>query len=278
MVGNHPGDDDIDGIIAMGSWGNGGFAIEFPQTLDAKYLKFIEDENEFSMDGVTYSNNNAKLRFAWIAGYDKDDKFIDYFYYGKMDENENSYTGGGYIYVDIDVNISGTVKVTESFWEENYVYEPNLKKGWNIMYFSESFVREDGKEVATKEWKTATVNGLKWYASEDFWDLFDMIDPEIEAERYGVLAGIVFDTETQIPLKNVLVSISPIGKEVFTDETGHIWIEDLELGEYTVTLTKDDYETKTEIVFIEDGKNSFTFELEPILPQEDGDDGDGTTN
>ena len=148
--------------LATGNWNNGGFTIELPKTVDAEYLYTVDYEST-----VTVSNKNAKQFCAWFIGYDADDGLVDDFWYAKQGMVNNSLTYAEYIYVDSDVNISGTEKYSDEGYEWNFVYSLTLKKGWNITYWVESETEKSGKTVYNGEHKNSTVSGLKWYSSED---------------------------------------------------------------------------------------------------------------
>ena len=97
-------------VLATGNYSNGGFTIELPQTVDAKYL----EELDFS-SSVTVSNENAKiLWWTYFGGVDADDEYFCEFIYGKLDKYTwdpyyaSDFTNVLYIYVDSNVNISGT--------------------------------------------------------------------------------------------------------------------------------------------------------------------------
>ena len=146
------GDNDV--AIATGNWSNGGFTIDLPETVEANHLRTLD---RFA-PSVTVSNNNAKGVFwTFIGGFDVDDRRVDYFYNIKGDNNSTTWVE--YIYVDMDVNITGTF----SDDEETRVYSLSLKKGWNITY--RTWIRGTG----VTERSSTAVSGLKWHSSRDFW-------------------------------------------------------------------------------------------------------------
>ena len=172
-------DDESDDLVALvtGNWSNGGFTIELPQTLDAKFLfplALFAEGIPWWKDNITVSNNNAKitLDFPEILGFDKDDEHVASF--KNIKEDENSWTEVVYWYADIYVNISGSAIIPRNppdddwdeeyyYSEENIVYSLELKKGWNIVYFiTSSYTVEVGKKGMYLEFTTETVDGLKW--------------------------------------------------------------------------------------------------------------------
>ena len=141
-------DDEIV-VIATGDWSNGGFTIELPKTVDAKYLE------PFS--------GNVKVSGPIVAGFDEDDEFVTIFVCGKKENGPplpypdvNYYYRAYYIYSDSDLNVSD---------------EFSLKKGWNFKHVATgAFVIVDGGYVFLDEQSTFSnnVSGMKWYSDEDF--------------------------------------------------------------------------------------------------------------
>jgi len=161
-----------DDVLVTVDFKNGGFTLDLPETLAAKYLAsfeatFYRDEDEVNQ--LNISNKNAKMTLAEIEGFDADDESVTYFVYGK--EDNNSSTVAYYIYSDSDVDISGTIKTTddEYDWEDNENYSLNLKKGWNVIYLIEyDSTYKDGKEISNASITSSPVSGLKWYGNEDW--------------------------------------------------------------------------------------------------------------
>ena len=149
MMYDHEGKRVV--ALATGKWSNGGFTIELPKTVDAKYLvPAVEQYNYLS--NLTVSNINAKIGHASFIGYDKDDNIVAAIYYGKWDFNFS--IGAYYYYADCDVDIFG--KDEEVLMKQDYSL--NYKKGWNKYYQISPMV--------VGEWVRSTtnvVNGLKWW-------------------------------------------------------------------------------------------------------------------
>ena len=153
--------DEKEEVLATGNWSNGGFTIELPKTVDAKYLEPMFDEDNIPPT-VTISNKDAKFCETWIIGYDKDDKYVDGFIYGNKNKEVNTHYWAEYIYADSDINISGTY--------EDRVLSISLKKGWNVTYTTMSCKREDEITRCTMErFLSTTVSGMKWYCDDGFW-------------------------------------------------------------------------------------------------------------
>ena len=151
-------------MIAEGTWSNGGFTIDLAgKTLSNDYLYKFDDGDMPST--VKISNKDAKVCEDFrLVGVDEDGDDVTDFYYYK--EDTNSEAGAGYFYVDSDVTITGTEKHSEEDWESTSTIKLNLKKGWNVTYYSGSCKESGSKEVCTSTWTTNSVGGLKWHAEE----------------------------------------------------------------------------------------------------------------
>ena len=137
--------------IAAGMYANGGFTLTLPSTPNGNFLYGIEETFGNESD-IKYSNKNAKISVVVIfEAYDKDDEYVGEFYCGKFDATTE--IDVNFIYADRDVTVTGSVGEKDDTMD----YSVSLKKGWNMVYYTEN-------EVSTKE-KT----GMKWY----FWDSED---------------------------------------------------------------------------------------------------------
>ncbi len=73
----------------------------------------------------------------------------------------------------------------------------------------------------------------------------------ISCEGYKIADGYVYDAETHIPLDSVLCKVLETNEEVYTDSTGHYYVEGPFGGclndclDMTVMYTKSGYKTKT---------------------------------
>lgn len=148
-------------VLAEADFINGGFTIDLPETVDGKYLHQF-DEIFFYYETLTISKKDAKaLHDLRIYGYNSSGKRIAVFSNEKYVGNEYSeiYAMTEYLWVDNDVNISGSYKDTEDKdYVETYSVSLILKKGWNVVYMSENDT-EKGYKV---EIKTSPISGLKW--------------------------------------------------------------------------------------------------------------------
>jgi len=149
-------DSELDEDVTLTSvnYTNGGFTMTLP-TPAARYL--VRTDSYFDDSGIDISKVNVKLLiiesfegFGSTSGGFNYDDWVDDFILGKVDGNLA--TIAIYIYADGDVTISGSDDWTN--------YSLSLKRGWNIVYYTE---RLQGKDQCT----TTAVSGLKWYTEQD---------------------------------------------------------------------------------------------------------------
>lgn len=85
--------------------------------------------------------------------------------------------------------------------------------------------------------------------SEPNWDFYADID------------GKVLDDNTSEPVENVLVTLSPSGKNATTDADGCFEFRDLEARQYTVTVQKVGYSTNRKTINAISGENELTITI-----------------
>jgi hypothetical protein len=73
------------------------------------------------------------------------------------------------MYADRDVTLIGSMSEDEDANVVTITYDLSLKKGWNLVYVTWTETETEINVVGT----TTPVEGLKWYAEKDFWELFD---------------------------------------------------------------------------------------------------------
>jgi len=164
--------DDKEVTLATGNYTNGGFTIIIPDYLPIKYLAPVED----IASTVEISNTEVNIaKGFYIQGFDKDNKYVTTFFYGKKD-GSTTYSID-YVYADSEVDISGTGVKTFTYEddeglevevEENYDFSLKLKKGWNNTYIAKSKTYENDTEVWTIEITSSAVEGYKWYSGDDW--------------------------------------------------------------------------------------------------------------
>lgn len=70
----------------------------------------------------------------------------------------------------------------------------------------------------------------------------------IEYNMFGTIEGRVLDYDTNEALEYVSVQLSPGGKNVTTSIDGTFAFEDLDAGQYSLTVQKNSYETNMKTV------------------------------
>ena len=131
--------------ITQAPYLNNGFTLELPATLGAKYLETLDADD---LEGITVSDRNFKSGFLDdLRGYNENDEEIGDFYL--EEENEDSEHDAVWLYVDRDVTIKGETKYIDEEYDEEYIekYDLTLKKGWNIVYGSDTESYENGRDV-----------------------------------------------------------------------------------------------------------------------------------
>ena len=78
-------------------------------------------------------------------------------------------------------------------------------------------------------------------------------DLQLNPNVFCTISGTVIDLYTGDPIQQVLVTLSPIGKNVFTVEDGRFEFVDLDARQYTVTAQKTGYITNRKTVMPEAG-------------------------
>ncbi len=142
---------------------NGEFIMDLPVTVDDKYLKKIDGSY---LHILKVSNKTAKGVSIYFEAY-KSGVCVGNFYHAQ--KKSNSEIEALFVYVDGNVEITGSDSRTdihrdsygnyrgETTW--NTSYNVSLKKGWNIIYYTEI---QSGSTIT----ETATTNvpdGMKWY-------------------------------------------------------------------------------------------------------------------
>ena len=121
---------------------NGQFTIKLT-TPGSESLKNIANE---MADGLTISNRSAKCSYVHFSGY-KDGMRVSSI--NMHPSNLSEKIGVAMLYVDNDVNVSGTLVFDDDDATEKYTYEVNmnLKKGWNTVV--DKLVKENHASMTT---------------------------------------------------------------------------------------------------------------------------------
>jgi hypothetical protein len=144
--------------VASGKYENGGFTINLPATVPAKYLEQLFDDG--IPKSIKISDTNAKAAaFFGIEAYKGEDE-VGSFYYD-LEVNDYSSIEAFFIYADRDVTITGSwTETDEEDWTSTETYNVSLKKGWNKMY--EKHTASETNQTETSEVTTTELGGLKW--------------------------------------------------------------------------------------------------------------------
>ena len=140
------GDEGAGFAVESGPYKNGGFTIDFPESVSSKYLDYIFDDPE---EGVKVSDEKTQGAILFFSGYSKSGEWVGLFNHEK--ETKTSYSEAEYLYVDRNC----TVKGTEKDGKYTYTYDVSLKKGWNIIYYTETDL--------TETYSSKNPGGLEWY-------------------------------------------------------------------------------------------------------------------
>ena len=144
---------------------SGEFSIVFPETVNDRYLKNIDG----GYPALKFSNKNVKGISIYIDAY-QSGACVGNFYHAK---NSDLQTEALFVYVDGNVNITGSDSYTNINRDQygnvlgehtsNTSYNVSLKKGWNIMYFTETHTRSGQKTTTSETVTTKVPDGMKWY-------------------------------------------------------------------------------------------------------------------
>ncbi len=75
-------------------------------------------------------------------------------------------------------------------------------------------------------------------------------------DTFGSIYGVVTDMETEAPVVNVMVILSPGGTSLMTDKDGYFEYRDLEPQQYTITVQKNGYSTNRKSVTVLPGEKT----------------------
>jgi len=123
----------------------------------------IDFNNAF---GVSVSSNNFKAATVDYFEAYKNNYYVDGLLYGYENYTLTSYneTMVSYIYVNVDVKITGTYKENDYRYDYTEEYNANLKAGWNTVYMIYKGTSKSDTQIFTTQ-KPNT--DLKWYFGDD---------------------------------------------------------------------------------------------------------------
>lgn len=95
---------------------------------------------------------------------------------------------------------------------------------------------------------------------------FSCQEDTIDVVGIGTVTGRVVEANSFEPIENAKISLNPTNNTVFTDVDGYFVIEDVEEGDYSVSVTKEDYLTTYESATVTAG-----IEVNVIFEMDDDD-------
>ena len=196
----HDANDEYQGyVIAQMPYKENGFTLDLPATIADKYLDIIAED---APSGITISDKSVKWATDIdIEAFDKNDHYIGDFYMTNSDQSVFAM----WFYVDKNVTIKGETEFREYdrrdgeyYDDEEYdnevhigKYNIDLKKGWNIVYVSEtkSHNNSTGKDVYTSNMTTQKPSGanLSWY----FFDYSDSYGVSLKSAKSPVRRNVL---------------------------------------------------------------------------------------
>jgi hypothetical protein len=169
-------DDVVVYEVCSGQYANGKVTLDFSKSVPDEYLNAFHDEelpDELAVfKNLKISNPSVKTgwmklkAYKWNADYSR---YVGNIYHGTDEQ------GGGSIssiisYANDDVTITGSFKLEEMESDYkiniNYIYNVNLKKGWNIVYAKLPQIITG--IVPTVEVTTQAPAGAVWRYEEDY--------------------------------------------------------------------------------------------------------------
>jgi len=76
----------------------------------------------------------------------------------------------------------------------------------------------------------------------------------IQPEMFGNISGLVLDADDSSPIAGASVTTSPPTNALVTDDSGKFEYSNITAGNYTITLSKNEYVKNTVSVQVKDGE------------------------
>lgn len=77
---------------------------------------------------------------------------------------------------------------------------------------------------------------------------FVACEPAVSSDNFARVTGQVIDIDTHDAIEGASVNLSPSGKSTFTGDDGYFEFQELDPGQYTVTIQKNGYTTNRKTV------------------------------
>lgn len=74
-------------------------------------------------------------------------------------------------------------------------------------------------------------------------------DP-VTYDTFGGISGTILEMETGEPIKNALLTVSPGGKNTYSGSDGFFEFQDLEAGQYTLTVQATGYSSNRKTITV----------------------------
>lgn len=74
-------------------------------------------------------------------------------------------------------------------------------------------------------------------------------DP-VTYDTFGGISGTILEMETGEPIKNALLTLSPGGKNTYSGSDGFFEFQDLEAGQYTLTVQATGYSSNRKTITV----------------------------
>jgi hypothetical protein len=171
--------------LARGAYSNGTFSLVLPAKIDDKFLRLGFSGEDWDTH-FAVSDKSVRIGVFDFTATDYDEAIArsieernketgnngligTYLYntfplvYIKSDDT--STTEGMFYYADRSSSITGTMTSPDG---HTLTYSMNLKRGWNIVYYTDKYLEISGKKIRIEELTTNPVSGLKWYVRGDF--------------------------------------------------------------------------------------------------------------
>ncbi len=84
--------------------------------------------------------------------------------------------------------------------------------------------------------------------------LFSCSKDAIDLETFGIIEGLVIDSETEEPVRNVNITTTPPTHSILTNDNGEFEFDEIPTGSYSVKASKPGYRDKTVSVSVREDR------------------------
>jgi TolB protein len=86
--------------------------------------------------------------------------------------------------------------------------------------------------------------------------LYSCKEDTIQPEMFGGISGVVLDADDSSPIAGASVTTSPPTNALVTDDSGSFEYKNIKVGNYTITISKNEYNKNTVSVQVSDGETT----------------------